>query len=231
MESSASRPCTLCLQQRPIRHSHILPEFFYTPVYGERHAFKLIQNRPGGARTGTKEKGLREYLLCHECEQGFGRYESYAAPLLRKIDAASKTSSDVKIAFDPHQFRLFSLSLLWRTGVAKGTMFRSVRLGPHEERLRKMLQAGDPGEPHEYGFLFGRTELGDLQHHPILAPTPNRSERYRVYQLNALGYLWKFYVDSDLRGISERIPFVGSGPELIVPLIGAIRFSWKRDPR
>ena len=56
---------------------------------------------------------------------------------------------------DYNATRLYYLSLLWRMSVSSLTIFQDVALGlgPHENRLRRMILAEDAGEPEQYGFL------------------------------------------------------------------------------
>jgi hypothetical protein len=53
---------------------------------------------------------------------------------------------------DYTQFKLFHLSILWRAGVSTLGPFAEFRLGPHQDRIRQLLLAGDPGEAHQYGM-------------------------------------------------------------------------------
>src|SRR5439155_233013 len=51
---------------------------------------------------------------------------------------------------DYRRFKLFHLSIAWRTGVAAGDDYAPIDLGDHQEPLRQMLLAGDPGRPTDY---------------------------------------------------------------------------------
>ena len=70
--------CALCLQERPLRRSHIVPEFMHGQMYDAKHRFfgiSSIASKPNK----LFQKGLREELLCAGCEQHIARYESYAS--------------------------------------------------------------------------------------------------------------------------------------------------------
>jgi hypothetical protein len=79
------------------------------------------------------------------------------------------------------KFKLFQLSILWRAGVSSS--FRQVQLGPHRERLRAMLLAGEPGSSQDYPTLMfmlldeGRP-VGDL----IIEPSPARLDGHKCYR-------------------------------------------------
>src|SRR5438034_9908437 len=70
--------CALCHQNKPLRQSHIVPEFMYKPMYDPLHRFEglsLDVSEP----PQIHQKGLREELLCQDCEQRFSRFEHHAA--------------------------------------------------------------------------------------------------------------------------------------------------------
>jgi hypothetical protein len=58
-----------------------VPEFFYKSVYDPNH--RLYARLNGRlARTPPEQKGLRERLLCRECEHRFSRLERYGREIL-----------------------------------------------------------------------------------------------------------------------------------------------------
>ena len=66
--------CKLCLRESDLRYSHIIPEYFYKPMYDSKHRFmqiSTVQEYP----TTFLQKGVREYLLCNRCEEQFSKYE------------------------------------------------------------------------------------------------------------------------------------------------------------
>src|SRR5437870_3517058 len=68
--------CALCQQVAELCDSHIVPEFFYKPLYDSKHRFFRISSSPEKHDT-TLQKGLRERLLCQQCETRLSRYEGY----------------------------------------------------------------------------------------------------------------------------------------------------------
>ncbi len=61
-------PCRLCLRDRPLRNSHIASEFLYRELYDEKHRAFQADALKGGAPS-LIQKGLREPLLCTDCER------------------------------------------------------------------------------------------------------------------------------------------------------------------
>jgi hypothetical protein len=172
--------CRLCGEPKTLLMSHVVPEFFYKPVYDAKHR---IHTRHNGrlAKTPPLQKGLRERLLCWECEQYFSRLEScgretlfgnYTAEALRPyviapigplkrrslIDRVRSlgfwTKGEISLTgVDYRNIRLFGLSLLWRMAIASNVVWRRVDLGSHEYTVRKMLTSGDAGQLHEFPFV------------------------------------------------------------------------------
>lgn len=212
--------CQLCGQTKSLSNSHVVPEFFYEGTYGAGHQFISVTNHPLH-RPRPMQKGLRERLLCAQCEEKFSKYETYSAALLRRVDNAPETRPGLVIIpdVDLSAFRLFGLSLLWRAHVAKGHMFRDVRLGPHAQRIRTMLHSEDAGEPHEYAFTFARIAGLETHGKMIIAPMPARYDGHRIYHFMARGYEWVFMVANVSAHIREVFPYVGSERALVVATV------------
>lgn len=126
-------------------------------MYDEKHRYNVLSLAPE-SRDRFEQKGARERLLCRTCEQTFGKLERYASLVINGGAPEVQGHRDGSIVhirgIDYTQFKLFQLSLLWRAGVAKEQYFERVKLGPHEERLRAMLFAGDPGPFDLYPCIF-----------------------------------------------------------------------------
>src|SRR5438874_1980391 len=75
---SLMKRCALCLEAKPLQRSHIVPEFMHSGMYDEKHRLFGLSSVPTVA-VRLIQKGLREKLLCANCEQQLGRYERYAS--------------------------------------------------------------------------------------------------------------------------------------------------------
>ena len=74
--------CKLCLQKKKLVRSHIIPEFLYKRLYNEKHQFFVISN-DSKIHDRVLQKGLREYLLCQECDgEILSSYEHYTSRVL-----------------------------------------------------------------------------------------------------------------------------------------------------
>jgi hypothetical protein len=97
---------------------------------------------------------------------------------------------------DYARFKLFQLSILWRASVSTLEFFRLVSLGPHEERLRQMLSACDPGSPEEFGcvVVFAHDRGHDLSD-TFFNPEPMRWAGRRMYKFFFAGAVWLYHCD------------------------------------
>jgi hypothetical protein len=145
--------CRLCLRERRLRLSHIIPEFLYRPLYGHTHEIRSVH--PNLTRVRFLKKGLREPLLCNDCEGVIGKYEAYFAGAWYGVDGLppeipAGVNIIVMSGLNYFQFKLLHLSILWRASVSILQEFRAVDLGPHQERIRAMILEGNAGEAGEY---------------------------------------------------------------------------------
>jgi len=145
--------CKLCLRNRALRQSHIIPEFCYKPIYDGKHRVLVVQHDRVEADIYV-QKGFRDRLLCDDCEQHFNRWEKEFKALWYDRAAVPpdvRHNTRVSIGgFNYTSFKLFHLSILWRAGVAKIPGASAVQLGPYEEKLRIRLLESDPGMPDQY---------------------------------------------------------------------------------
>lgn len=101
--------CKLCRNGEAIENSHVLPKF----------ATKYLKNTGTGYLRRPETPNLRPQdslkipLLCRECEQLFGKYETYFANnVFHKINKDQFEG----IQSDDYIYR-FSISLLWRAAI------------------------------------------------------------------------------------------------------------------
>ena len=105
-----------------------------------------------------------EDLLCNACERRFGPWDHYAAECLLHnfaSDARGLFSNGEVVAYqvdnwEEAKIRMFVLSLLWRASTTTHSIFTRVTLGPHAERVKQFILAGDPGSPDDFSVLLCR---------------------------------------------------------------------------
>jgi hypothetical protein len=156
----------------------------------------------GSKKWKPLQKGLREQLFCSDCEQLLNdKYEktflkqwTVDSPLPNHMSADSKHSAK----YDYPTFKLFHLSILFRSSVSSLPTFQQIDLGPHEDRIRKMLISGEPGHDWEYPILafIILNKNGEIERRLITRPYSFRDEGHRTFRQIYGGALWWISVSS-----------------------------------
>ena len=216
--------CELCHNDKELKNSHIIPEFFYKPLYDEKHRFNVIPLSEDQIFR-YEQKGLREKLLCGDCENKLSKWEDYVRRIFYGGKEILITNGDpIKIeGIDYAKFKLFQLSLLWRASVSKLKFFEGVSLGPHEEKIRQMLLNEDPGSKFIYPcfFIMVLMEKNKVLDDFIYPPNTLRIEGHRTYRFIFGGGFWIYFVSSHTHILnSSKISefFLNEEGRLLIPL-------------
>jgi hypothetical protein len=225
--------CQLCKEDRPLRKSHVFPEWLYKPLYDDKHRFFVLSTNVN-KRRGTRPTGIYDKLLCHECEKRFSKWERYARDVF--YDVSPKLIEDNHaVVFSGLQytaFKLFQMSLLWRSSITSRPEVHRIDLGPHAERIRKMLFEDCPGEPHEYGSILMLPSLDqELMQQFIYPPEslPTKLDGHSAYRAIFGGLFWLFIVSNHSARLPHREVFLSKDGHLPVFKVGglAVKFMQK----
>lgn len=198
--------CRLCLNERELKNSHIIPEFFYQPLYDKKHRFHVLSTKKKRPRP-MEQKGARERLLCIDCETKLSKWETYAAKVFSNIAVANqntkffqRTKFSITVGdIDYEKFKLFELSVLWRASISSHDLFKEIDLGPHEEKIRSFICEESAPQADYYGSIkFALTDDDDVDLSTgfIYQAEYKYVEGYRVVRLIFGGYVWLFFVSS-----------------------------------
>ena len=193
--------CELCLQDKILCHSHIIPEFFYRSTYNDKHFMAKLTN--GWSKAGYIPKGQYEKLLCADCETFLNvEYETYFDNLWYSNKTLPTTFNEKVFTvngIDYSKFKLCLLSILWRASISSRDVFAMVKLPKkHEEQIRKMLLKKDPGEETLYQIFAslllspGTTKILD---NLIVSPMMEEFENKQVCTFVFGGCYWLFVID------------------------------------
>ena len=215
--------CAMCRQERKLVRSHIIPEFLYKAMYDSKHRILFVSPDPSQLLQ-LPQKGIREKLLCSECDSRLGNYEHYAEPLIFGGNCRVQIKKVTKDYILVHRvnyrlFKLFQLSILWRMSVSSLNFFQAVDLGVHEDRIRQMLLNQDPGQAHQYGCIMQTVTVGGKLLDVVRQPDFLRSDGFPSYRLLAGGFLWMWVVGSRSEKFASR-QFFPSAEKGIVILRG-----------
>jgi len=153
-----------------------------------------------------------------DCEKHINNYETYSADLLRDVDNYRTIDNQaIEIpGFDYKKFKLFGLSLIWRSHISNLFFFSGVNLGPHAEKIRKMILLENPGKPKEYCFsllkIDGATSAKRIMH----APTKVKVDGQNAYVFLAYGFEWIYVISSHSGNLPDDYPLIGITPELVI---------------
>jgi hypothetical protein len=178
-DAHAPHPCKLCGQARELVNSHIIPKFCHATMYPPKpglHRFHYMHDVDAG-EVKWEQDGFKEYLLCKQCDnEKLGAWEEHATRLFKtQLPQPAPGQAQPILFHDPDysRLKLFFLSVLWRAGVSTHEFYEHVRLGPHEEKIRKMLLQSIPGDPRDYGCAVSLLlDRGQPLRSVLVQPTP-----------------------------------------------------------
>ena len=219
--------CKLCLQARPLVNSHIIPEAFFREINGGSGTFLFS----AGDYKKRAPIGPYEPMLCQDCEDKFGKADSYGVDVLLKrfsiLFNKEVITHDVTVfrskedAIDQSLLQRFFISVLWRASVSKHVFYQQVGLGKLE---RFAMEAVDYETPLSGKFsvvLFhfpdsteGQTLLGKL----IRNPHQDRFDGINGYRF----YFGKFgaFIMADTRGFPSKISGITLNHGKTVEIVG-----------
>ncbi len=213
--------CRLCLNNRKLCNSHIIPEFFYRDLYDDKRRL-LVVSTGEGRRPFLRQKGFYEKLLCSDCEERINDFEQYVKrvfyddpPLLCENDAGRRNKMT---RLDYTKLKLFQLSVLWRASISSDAFFCEVQLGAHEEVVRRMLWDRNPGRPDEYGCSIGGLLLDDenASNDFIVQPMVGMDGRCRTIRFVFGSCMWLYLISPDTRRHSRSKYFVQKDGTMIL---------------
>ncbi|MDD5290611.1 MAG: hypothetical protein PHZ04_00670 [Patescibacteria group bacterium] len=215
--------CKLCLQIKPLcKTSHIIPDFMYKGLYDVGH---ILYKVPTSDLSKEEKLPSGEYepnLLCEDCENKIGKLESYACDILysdeevkrgRLYRENQKNQNNVGYTFckgvDYKKFKLFLLSILWKSSISSRDFFKDVKLGVYEEAIREMILNEDPKDPKDYPCVIS-TYLNHKNKYPSdligqpLRIKDNLGTRYS-FLIGGVHYFYFVSKLTQLSWISEAI--------------------------
>lgn len=190
--------CKLTGTVGPGIKAHIIPRSFYDFGGSEHKGAELLRIKGDDVRFAKSPVG--EYdtgIVTEEGEAYFSEGDSYAYDCLVKkgqeagIYMIGDEPGCVEIPeFDYPKLKLFFLSLLWRASVSSRPLFKKVALGPHEQRVRDLILAKDPGSSDDYATVVGIHRDTPEYGLPMCQPHPIRdNDTGFLYYKFSLGHL------------------------------------------
>lgn len=238
-----TQTCKLCRLEKELRHSHILPEFMYQNLYDPkpRRFYTVNVDLDDSTKSSKKieQKGIREYLLCGDCEVLLSKYENYAAETIYSKNKANKAylidaskTDDNKYflyryeGFSYKEFRIFLLSIFWRILISENYS----RLDTDEaikEKMRIAILKEDPLDYDDFGCLIQviRYNVQEIAKGFILEPYLTKDNEGLVLNQLIDGFMFSFRFES--KNILEEKKTFFLKPDGSLKMLGRILFDDK----
>lgn len=211
--------CKLCLQEKELMQSHIIPEFMYQHVYDDSpkrfYTIKVDLDDETKNVKKIEQKGIRERLLCTDCEGILSKSEHYAAKTLYAKKGATvemieqSRTSDKKytlhkfVGFQYKEFKNFLNSILWRLLVTDEVpTFDGI--DATKERLRVAVLNEDPLDYDDFGCLIQVIRLNPEEMASKFIMQAELMQTPKGIMVDKLvdGLMYSFYINS--KDIDEK---------------------------
>lgn len=142
--------CKFCNQEKRLIASHIIPKSFYRlRTYGRVGAITPATNSVDLIRY---QNGLKEYLMCSECDRKLGELDAHTSNILfdEIVKHPFRSVNNIKTyllkqnEFDYNKLRRFFISLAWRASISSD--FGDFSLGKYEDVALKILKNEIPDD-------------------------------------------------------------------------------------
>jgi len=235
--------CKLCCKEKDLRHSHILPEFMYQNLYDTSpkrfYTLNVDLDNSANSKRKIEQKGIREYLLCGDCEVQLSKYENYAAETIyaknlgnkATIKKANETPDQQYFTYEYEgfsysDFKLFLLSLLWRVIVSKSFNTPEVDEKIVEE-LRLAVHNQNPLDFDDFGCLLQviKYKKEQIAGGFILDPFLTKNENSPILNILIDGFMYSFYLNSKQLPSDKKDFFLKKDGTMVI--LGRVLFTDK----
>lgn len=179
--------CGLCRQERPLLESHLIPKFVFKWLKETGSAYMRNPSNPNV----RLQDGIKERLLCLECEQKISLTEKWFA---ENIFYNFLAGTNFVFPYN-EELGKFVVSILWRIAVVSEHSFSSAVLQQHlataSEEWRKYLDEKiHPTTYNEFHFLLLPDGWGGYQPHKYVSRYFNRDVDGHIIELE--GECWVY---------------------------------------
>jgi len=187
--------CKFCQQDKKLIEAHIIPRSFHEPLKEGGQTPLIITSKEGVFPKKSPIGIYDKEILCEECERKFSPWDDYGNKFLTQELQEERylINNGEYLAYNFGQcdyvnLKLFFLSVLWRAAVSKQQLFRQVKLGPYEEKLRQLILNNDPGEVSDFSVALSKFDA-PANETGILNPDRTTYDGVNHYRLYLGGYM------------------------------------------
>lgn len=200
MKLKVELTCKLCNETKKLSNSHIIPEFFFEPIYGNKKKKQAIETIIEPFKERPFPIGWRDPLLCKNCETKISKFENYVKDIWynkKWFPFHSKNDTIVLSDLNYNKFKLFHLSVLWRASISKLEQFRHVKLSHHQDIIKNMLINEVAGDDSIYPFYAVAFTLnGRVHDRLILNPIVRNFKDHQLFVFVFGGCVWHYIVSN-----------------------------------
>ena len=160
-------------------------------------------------------------ILCPDCDNKLiGGYEDYVnramyggilpsneTPICKKYKnkRGVQYTNCKKISYK--KTKIFFLTILWRASISKRPFFNEIKLGPHEEVIRKMILEENAGDVSGYPILFQTFINDSLMSRDIVGQPQKRKtiDGHTVYVFIIGGMIYTYFVNSKGHKLNDQV--------------------------
>ncbi|WP_139352797.1 hypothetical protein [Algoriphagus sp. A40] len=210
----------------------------YKNLFDEKHRYIVTSNSSIINKTSEYEppqSGIYEAnILCKSCDNSFlSILERYFSVFFHseKISIEKSPKLIPKIDLNGNKFfycsntdygklKLFFLSILWRSSISKKEFFKDINLGPHEEKIRKMVFENNPGNVDEYPVMLSIVDQSSGSPNDYIGqPRFSRFEGHHVATFWISSILFSVYVSSHPKPAKSIEMSLQPNGEFILPYL------------
>mgnify|MGYP006441956355 CR=1 FL=1 len=227
--------CKLCQTENVIlRDSHILPKWGYKMIKDGSKDF--IEITPQKSHYTNREH--KEYLLCHECEQRFGKGENYIRNVLDRyynqkelfnivtLEPNELTNPDANFIYpassiDEEKVAYFATSIIWRA-VVSSKKPDNLYLAEYQEEVRQYLDEQISFPNNASLILYLHNRHCSPVHEMMTVPKTDLLNGNYCHQFFFYGMLFMLVLGKSIPPEIKKISLInGDTPSIIITSLGS----------
>lgn len=204
--------CRICAAASGFVKAHIIPEAFFRELREGEVAPLLVAGVKGQFPKRAPIGVYDEELLCSTCESKFLQWDTYGIEKLltrfddyfKPLENDGKTVAHEAAEIDKLAILDFLVSVLWRASVSTHNFYKTVDLGPYEQKVLSQMILNQGHAPDSFDAVLSRWMDDDDEILPttgLMNPHREKWGEVNAYRL----YLGKIvaYIRVDQRPFSE----------------------------
>lgn len=190
-----------CGNNKKLIKAHVIPESFFVGLKSSDRAPLEISQKKG---VYPKRRPIGVYdktILCRECEDKFQEVDNYGQRSLlaneekhRKVEIDGILTGFIVKDIDYNLLKRFFFSVLWRASISRHNFYSRINLGPHEDKIKRLIWNGEPGVTGEYDCFLAKFVDSNLGK-SILDPHMERWDHVNYARIYMYGYVVYLKVD------------------------------------